>query len=70
MMAYPKLSKREIEIIKAVTEYNTNRNVAHALHISVNTVKTHLKHIYKKLDVHSKTEMILKSGVLKNHPNG
>lgn len=68
MPAYPKLSKRENEVVEAMIHHSTNEKIAKNLKISVNTVKTHLKNIYFKLDVHSRTELILKISQLKNHP--
>ena len=37
-----------------------NKDSAEKLNISVNTLKTHLQHIYKKLEVHSKSDLILR----------
>jgi len=45
------LTAREIEIIRAVAEGNSNASIADRLHISQATVKTHLIHIYDKLGV-------------------
>jgi len=45
------LTAREIEIIRAVAEGNSNASIAEHLHISQATVKTHLIHIYDKLGV-------------------
>ena len=69
-MSYPNLSKRETEVIEALFLHATNEGIATDLQISCNTVKTHLKNIYKKLDVHSKTELVLKIRNPENHPDG
>lgn len=45
------LSEREIDVLRLVSEGNTNKHIGKALHISVATVKTHLTHIFQKLDV-------------------
>lgn len=45
------LSQREIEILRLVANGTTNREIARDLFISEATVKTHLMHIYEKLDV-------------------
>ncbi len=45
------LSQRELEILRLVAAGTTNREIAQALFISEATVKTHLLHIFEKLDV-------------------
>jgi DNA-binding NarL/FixJ family response regulator len=48
------LSQREFEIIQLLYNGVTNNIIAAQLFISVNTIKTHLKNIYLKLDVNSR----------------
>ncbi|MBV7272851.1 hypothetical protein I6U48_07985 [Clostridium sp. PL3] len=55
------LSVREIEVLKYLQKGLTNLEIAEALFVSVNTVKTHLLNIYTKLDVHSRTEALTKA---------
>lgn len=52
------LTPREIEITEYVTKGLSNIEIAQAMHISENTVKTHLSNIYKKLNINYRTELI------------
>lgn len=49
--ASDQLSSREIEVLELVAQGNTNREIGAHLKISEATVKTHLVHIYEKLQV-------------------
>ena len=51
------LTQREIEIIAAIKEGNSNREIAGKLAISEETVKRHLSNIYGKLGVNSRLEL-------------
>ena len=46
-----RLSAREREVLALIAQGRTNRETAAALYISEATVKTHLQHIYAKLEV-------------------
>lgn len=54
------LTQREIEVIQLLNKGFTNQKLADELYISRNTVKTHLKNIYKKLDVKDRDAAIEK----------
>jgi LuxR family maltose regulon positive regulatory protein len=55
------LSNRELEVLKLIAVGFSNKKIMAALFISSSTVKTHLKNIYGKLDVHSRTEALVKA---------
>lgn len=55
-----KLSKRETEILEHLCEGLANKEIADRLDISVETVRVHLKHVYEKLHVRSRTEAAMK----------
>jgi len=55
------LTPQENELLKLLAEGHHKKTAAQAMGISVNTVSFHLKHIYEKLQVHSKTEAVAKA---------
>ena len=61
------LSEREIEVIELLAQGLTNQNICDQLHISINTVKSHIKSIYKKLDVTNRLQLINLLGGNGNH---
>ncbi|RNL40466.1 hypothetical protein DMP06_04860 [Slackia equolifaciens] len=52
------LTKREVEICQMLASGMTGKDIEQTCVISYNTVKTHVKHIYTKLDIHSQQELI------------
>jgi LuxR family maltose regulon positive regulatory protein len=52
------LSERELEVLQLLRTPLSQREIAGRLTVSVNTVRTHAKHIYAKLDVHSRLEAV------------
>jgi DNA-binding NarL/FixJ family response regulator len=52
------LSGRELEVLSAVARGQSNKQIARALRLSEATVKTHLLHIYTKLDVSDRTAAV------------
>lgn len=58
--ALPDLSPREREILDLLAKGHRYKEVAHRLGISLDTVRTHIRHVYEKLQVHSRTEAMLK----------
>lgn len=59
------LSKQEQRVLHLLSEGCSNREVAEALFISENTVKSHISNIYSKLDARRRTEAIKKARELK-----
>lgn len=52
------LTERELEVLRLVAAGSTNREAARALFISEATVKTHLLHIYEKLEVRDRASAV------------
>lgn len=51
-----KLSKREMEVLKEMVKGKTNKDIAKSLFVSEKTVKTHVSHIFNKLQVSDRTQ--------------
>lgn len=54
------LSKREREVLDLLAQGYRAKEIAQKLFISTDTVNTHLRNIYSKLQVHSQTEAVIK----------
>jgi DNA-binding NarL/FixJ family response regulator len=50
-----RLSPREVEVLKWLSEGKTNKEIATVLELSPRTVQKHLEHIYQKLGVETRT---------------
>ena len=67
------LTEREQEVLKGLANGNTYKSIAETLCISVDTIRHHIRNIYKKLQVHSQSEAVAKSlrnGLLGIHSFG
>jgi len=53
------LTKQEIAIKELIIHGKTNKEIANELHISLNTVKTHISNIYQKLNISNRRDLIL-----------
>jgi LuxR family maltose regulon positive regulatory protein len=55
------LSDREIEVLRLLDSPLTSVEIGRKLYVSVNTIRTHMRNIYSKLDVHGRIEAIQKA---------
>ena len=55
----PRLTDREMEVLKLVAKGMNNRDIAKQLFISDNTVKNHIRNILEKLQLHSRMEAVV-----------
>lgn len=55
------ISERETEILRLLCEGKNYKSIAATLFLSSHTVKTHIKNIYRKLQVHSRGEAVSKA---------
>ena len=55
----PRLTDRELEVLKLVAQGLNNREIAKRLFISENTVKNHVRNILEKLQLHSRMEAVM-----------
>ncbi|MEP6816511.1 MAG: response regulator transcription factor [Marmoricola sp.] len=55
----PRLTDRELEVLRLVATGLNNREVARLLFISENTVKNHVRNILEKLQLHSRMEAVM-----------
>ncbi len=58
-MPTPRLTDREMEVLRLVAQGMNNRDIAKALFISENTVKNHIRNILEKLHLHSRMEAVV-----------
>lgn len=56
--SHPQLTNRELEVLRHLGTGESNRDIARALFVSEATVKTHLVHIFTKLDVDSRSRAV------------
>ncbi len=55
----PRLTEREMDVLKLVAKGMNNRDIAKQLFISENTVKNHIRNILEKLQLHSRMEAVV-----------
>jgi LuxR family maltose regulon positive regulatory protein len=57
----PQLTERELTVLRYLQSVLTTEEIAAELHVSVNTMKTHLRHIYRKLTASRRREAVRKA---------
>jgi len=65
------LSESELRVLRYLTSNLRASEIARELYVSVHTVKTHMRHVYAKLGVHSRTEAVSRArelGLLGSSP--
>jgi LuxR family maltose regulon positive regulatory protein len=55
------LTEREQEVLQLLASGKSNRQISSELFVSVGTIKTHVNHLYRKLDAHSRTQAIARA---------
>ncbi|MEX2458594.1 MAG: response regulator transcription factor [Actinomycetota bacterium] len=55
----PRLTEREMEVLRLVAQGMNNRDISKELSISENTVKNHIRNILEKLHLHSRLEAVV-----------
>jgi len=58
------LTPREIEVLERLAAGDSNQEMADRLFVSTSTIKTHLVHVYQKLDVSRRTQAVQKARAL------
>jgi len=64
----PTLTPRELDVLRLVAKGRTNKELASAMFVSEETVKTHMKALFLKLGVHDRAEAVsvsLKRGIIR-----
>jgi DNA-binding NarL/FixJ family response regulator len=54
------LSERELEVLGYMSKGYSEKEIADKMHVSVNTIKTHRKHVYHKLHIRCRAEILLR----------
>jgi len=62
------ITAREHEVLRLLAAGNSNKQIAGRLHLSPNTVKTHIARLYEKLEAARRTEAVLRARELQLIP--
>ncbi len=52
----PAMSQRELQVLTYLVEGRSNKEIAEKINLSLDTIKSHLKNIYQKLNVHNRSQ--------------
>lgn len=55
------ISRREFEVLELLAKGRSNKEIARTLSVSLNTVKTHVSHLFGKLEASRRTQAILRA---------
>jgi len=55
------LTARELEIVRGIEDGLSYKLIAERLHLSLDTVRSHIRQVYRKLEVNSKSEILIKA---------
>lgn len=55
------LTEREVDVLNLIAKGCSNQEISDQLHISLNTVKTHIKNIFQKLEVEDRTQAAMRA---------
>lgn len=62
-----KITAKEFEILEDIFEGKTNKQMSEKHFVSINTIKSHVKNLYEKLDTHSRSGTIVRIRELMGH---
>jgi LuxR family maltose regulon positive regulatory protein len=55
------MTERELAIVRLLPTHLSAVEIGEQLYISVHTVKTHIRHVYEKLDVHRRSDAVVRA---------
>jgi LuxR family maltose regulon positive regulatory protein len=58
------LTERELAVLAELPTWKSNAEIAAEFYVSVNTVKSHLQHLFRKLEVSSRRQAVLRARAL------